>query len=161
MKRRLLLPVTAVIMLLFAACLKKDDTPPFDVIGQYNTDSAKIVAYLNANNITNVKHDPGNIFYQIVNRGDTRDTANAAAYVTVAYTGTFLDKSQFDKSDSLDIGLNEVIPGWTIGVPKIGRGGEINLFLPSAFGYGRRGQGSVAPNTVLIFNIKLKKFTNR
>ncbi|MBO9728176.1 MAG: FKBP-type peptidyl-prolyl cis-trans isomerase [Chitinophaga sp.] len=150
-------------LLMLAACSKKDDnnTPPYDKAAQYTIDSTKIMAYAAANNITDLKHDSAGIFYQIVNRGDTRDTANAAAYVNVAYIGTFLDKKVFDSSYNANFGLNRVIEGWTIGIPKIGRGGEINLLLPSYFAYRQYGQGSVPPNTVLIFNVKLKSFTNR
>ncbi|MFY0254265.1 FKBP-type peptidyl-prolyl cis-trans isomerase [Chitinophaga sp. 30R24] len=147
-------------LVLLAACTKKDNLPAYDAIAQYDTDSAKIVAYLAANNITDVKHDPRGIFYQIINRGDTKDSANAAAFVTVAYKGTLLDKTMFDSSDSLSIGLNQVIQGWTIGVPKIGKGGEINLFLPSIYGYGPNA-GRIPANSVLIFNVKLKNFVNR
>ncbi len=148
-------------VLVLVACSKKDDAPPYDAKAQYSIDSAKIEAYVAANSIQNVKHDSAGIFYQIVNRGDTRDTANRAAYVTVAYIGSFLDKQVFEKNDSLPIGLNQVIYGWTVGVPKIGRGGEINLFLPSIYAYGPQGSGKIPGNTVIIFNIKLKTFTNR
>jgi FKBP-type peptidyl-prolyl cis-trans isomerase FkpA len=148
-------------LLVLAACSKKDDTPSYDARAQYTIDSTKIEAYVAANGIPNVKHDSLGIFYQIVNRGDTKDTANQVAYVTVAYTGTFLDKSVFDKSDSLSIGLNQVISGWTLGIPKIGRGGEINLFLPSYFAYGPYGSGKIPANTVILFNVKLKNFVNK
>lgn len=149
-------------LMMLAACSKKDDTPPYDWKAQYTIDSTKIVAYAAANNITDLKHDSAGIFYQIVKRGDTKDSANAAAYVTVDYIGTRLDKSVFDSTSNYKVGLNNVITGWTVGIPKIGKGGEINLFLPSIYGYGPNGSGSrVAPNTVLIFNVKLKDFTNR
>lgn len=148
-------------LLVLAACSKKDDTPAFDVIAQYDTDSAKIVDYLAANNITDVKHDPRGIFYQVVDRGDTQDSVHGQANVTVAYDGTFLDKTRFDSSQLISFDLQSVIAGWQIGIPKIGKGGEINLFLPSYYAYQQYGKGSVPPNTVLVFNVKLFDFTNK
>ncbi|MGN8037280.1 FKBP-type peptidyl-prolyl cis-trans isomerase [Chitinophaga sp. 22321] len=148
-------------VLALVACSKKEDEPPYDWKAQYTIDSTKIVNYIAANNIQNVKHDSLGIFYQIVNRGQTTDTANAAANVTVAYIGTFLDKKVFDSSYNISLDLNRVISGWTIGIPKIGRGGEINLFLPSIYAYGPRGQSPIPGNTVLIFNVKLKDFQNK
>lgn len=148
-------------LLVLAACSKKDDTPPYDVRAQYSIDSAKIVAYAAANNITDLKHDSLGIFYQIIKRGTTTDTANAAAYVNVAYVGTFLDKTVFDSSYNASFDLNRVITGWTIGIPKIGRGGEINLLLPSFFAYGPQGRSQIPGNTVLVFNVKLKDFQNK
>lgn len=149
-------------LLVLVACSKKDDdTPQYDALAQYSIDSAKIESYIAANNIQGVKHDSLGIFYQIVNRGSTADSANAAAYVQVAYIGTFLDKTVFDSSYNASFGLNQVIAGWTVGIPKIGKGGEINLFLPSIYGYGPGGRDKIPGNTVLVFNVKLKDFANR
>lgn len=147
-------------LLALVACSKKDDTPPYDWGVQYNLDSAKIVAYIAANNIPNVQHEPGGIFYQVITPG-TADKPNAAAYVTVDYVGTLLNKTTFESNQNVKFGLNEVIQGWTVGVPKVGKGGEVNLFLPSGYAYGPGGKGAIQPNAVLIFNIKLKDFTNR
>jgi FKBP-type peptidyl-prolyl cis-trans isomerase len=148
-------------LLVFAACSKKDDAPEFDVVAQYDADSAKIVAYLTANNITDVQHEPRGIFYQIVNRGDNQDSVNGQANVTVAYDGTLLDKSRFDSSHLISFDLPGVITGWRIGIPKIGKGGEINLFLPSYYAYQQYGKDQIPPNTILVFNVKLFDFINK
>ncbi|PSL48099.1 FKBP-type peptidyl-prolyl cis-trans isomerase FkpA [Chitinophaga niastensis] len=150
-------------LVVLAACSKKDNTTPYDAVAQFNIDSAKIDTYLKANNITGVKHDSTyGIFYQIVKRGDTKDTAKATSNVKVGYIGTLLDKSKFDSNDSTTFDLNRVIQGWQIGIPKIGKGGEINLYLPSYYGYGPTSPGSGIPaNAVLIFNVKLIDFTNK
>lgn len=147
-------------LLVLAACSKKDDTPAYDALAQYRIDSTKIVAYAAANNITNLQHDSLGIFYQIVTRGES-DSVKGAASVNVAYIGSFLDKKVFDSSYNANFDLNRVISGWTIGIPKIRKGGEINLFLPSYFAYGPQGQGKIPGNTVLVFNVKLKDFTNK
>ncbi|MET3880081.1 MULTISPECIES: FKBP-type peptidyl-prolyl cis-trans isomerase [Chitinophaga] len=147
-------------LLVLAACSKKDDAPAYDAIAQYDADSAKIVAYIAANNITNVQHEPRGIFYQIVTKG-TGDSVNAAANVWVSYKGQLLDKTVFDSSDSARFDLNRVISGWTIGIPKIRKGGEINLILPSIYAYGPSAYPKIPANSVLLFNVKLKDYVNK
>jgi FKBP-type peptidyl-prolyl cis-trans isomerase FkpA len=148
-------------LVLLAACSKKDSSD-YDFDAQFNTDSVKIAGYLKDNNITGVQHDvPQGIFYQIVKRGDIKDTVGATSNVKVGYTGTFLDKTKFDAQDTISFDLDRVIRGWTIGIPKIGRGGEINLYLPSVYAYGQGGRLGVPPNTVLVFNVKLYDFTKK
>jgi FKBP-type peptidyl-prolyl cis-trans isomerase len=159
MKKFLLLG-TGVLLMAMAACSKKDDTPTYDAIAQYDADSVKIEAYIKANNIENVQHDPRGIFYQIVKPGgDTKP--NGVASVTVGYEGTLLDKSRFDGRDTITFDLDKVIAGWTIGVQKIGKEGEINLLIPSIYGYGPSQNGNIPANSVLIFNIKLHDFSNK
>jgi len=147
-------------LLVLAACSKKDDAPAYDAIAQYDADSAKIVAYIAANNLQNVQHDPRGIWYQIVTKGES-DSVKAAANVLVAYKGQLLDKTVFDSSDSARFDLDKVIQGWTIGVPKIRKGGEINLILPSIYGYAYNSSPKIPANSVLLFNVKLKDFTNK
>jgi FKBP-type peptidyl-prolyl cis-trans isomerase len=48
-----------------------------------------------------------------------------------------------------------VIPGWTSGIPYFKEGGYGKLLIPSALGYGPSGSGSIPPNTVLVFDVKL------
>lgn len=150
-------------LLVLAACSKKDDTPPYDARAQYTIDSTLIEGYVLANNMQNVKHDSLGIFYQIVNRGDTKDTVKSADNVSVAYIGRLLNNQVFDSSYNANFDLDRVITGWTIGIPKIGAGGEINLLLPSYFAYGRSGDrsGKIPGNTVLVFNVKLKSFQRK
>ncbi|HEY8957706.1 FKBP-type peptidyl-prolyl cis-trans isomerase [Chitinophaga sp.] len=147
-------------LLMLAACSKKDDGPAYDPIAQYDADSAKIVAYIAANNIPNVQHEPRGIFYQIVTKG-TGDSVNPAANVWVSYKGQLLDKTVFDSSDSARFDLNRVISGWTIGIPKIRKGGEINLILPSIYAYGPSASAKIPANSVLLFNVKLKDYVNK
>lgn len=159
--KKLLLFGTGVLLFVMAACNKKDNTPDYDPVAQYDIDSAKIVAYIQANNIQNVQHEPRGIFYQVVKPGGEQKP-NGVASVKVGYIGTLLDKSKFDGKDTLSFDLNKVISGWTIGLQKIGKDGEINLFLPSIYGYGPYANGPQIPaNSVLVFNVKLFDFTNK
>lgn len=86
--------------------------------------------------------------------------AASKARVTVHYTGWLINGTIFDSSvqrnDPITFGLDQVIQGWSQGVPGMKVGGVRRLNIPSALAYGTRGAGSaVPPNADLIFEIEL------
>ncbi len=82
--------------------------------------------------------------------------------VKVRYTGYFTNDEQFDQSDESGVTFNlqQVIQGWTEGIPKFKEGGKGKLLIPSALAYGEEGNSSVPPNTVLIFDVELLEIVN-
>ncbi|MDB5029974.1 FKBP-type peptidyl-prolyl cis-trans isomerase [Mucilaginibacter sp.] len=128
----------------------------YDVNKQNAQDDATIQTYLKTNNITAVK-DPSGLYYQIITPGgNTRP--GASSVVNVNYVGSRLDGSVFDQNLNALLALSQTIQGFQIGVPKIGTGGEIKLFIPSSLGYGNTGSGIIKANTILMFDIKLLGF---
>ncbi len=79
--------------------------------------------------------------------------------VTVHYTGTLEDGTEFDSSvggDPLTRPLGDLIPGWQEGIPGMKVGGKRQLTIPSELGYGAAGfPPSIPPNATLIFEIEL------
>ncbi|MDP2371913.1 FKBP-type peptidyl-prolyl cis-trans isomerase [Rhodoferax sp.] len=86
--------------------------------------------------------------------------------VTVHYTGwLFNDGVQGAKFDSskdrgdpfiFSLGAGMVIKGWDEGVAGMKVGGERDLIIPAALGYGSRGAGGVIPpNATLKFTVEL------
>ncbi|HVI44356.1 MAG TPA: FKBP-type peptidyl-prolyl cis-trans isomerase, partial [Chitinophaga sp.] len=148
--QKVLLAAGMFLILLVAACSKSDNAPAFDHYAQFLKDSATIDNYLKTNSIT-ASHNPGSIFYKIIDSGKADLKPNLQSNVTVAYTGTFLNGTKFDGNDNTSFDLNGVILGWQVGIPLIGEGGRIQLFLPSYFGYMNTGDrsGKIAPNTVI------------
>jgi len=98
--------------------------------------------------------------YRVLRAGsDPKPTARQS--VEVHYHGWLDNKKVFDSSyergETISFGLNQVIPGWTEGMQKVGKGGMIELEIPAKLGYGSRGAGSaVPPNATLHFLVELK-----
>ena len=98
--------------------------------------------------------------YRVLRPGtDPKPTARQS--VEVHYHGWLDSKkvfdSSYDRGETISFGLNQVIPGWTEGMQKVGKGGMIELEIPSKLGYGERGAGGVIPpNATLHFLVELK-----
>lgn len=97
--------------------------------------------------------------YRILRKSAGRKP-NASSTVTVDYRGWLDDGSEFDSSykrgQPISFPLNRVIPGWTEGMQLIGTGGMVELWIPSALGYGAQGAGAaVPPHATLHFIVEL------
>lgn len=95
--------------------------------------------------------------YTIIEPGSTvKPTATDT--VRVHYTGKLVDGTVFDTSEGggpFVSRLDEMIEGWTQGVPLIGEGGSIKLFIPAKLGYGDAGSGRIPPGATLVFDVEL------
>ncbi|WP_161596793.1 FKBP-type peptidyl-prolyl cis-trans isomerase [Chitinophaga vietnamensis] len=175
-----LLFLGGLLMVLLVACSKNNnDAPvsrPFDtsrpagsLYAQFKIDSLKIDAYLKEKNIT-AQQDPSGIFYRVINPGTGTDVIKVTSFPTVGYKGYLLNGTVFDASDSTNFGfqaqMRDLIPGWYLGLTKIHKGGQIQIFLPSKFAYGERAfsftyngvSDSIRSNSVLVFDVKLFDF---
>jgi peptidylprolyl isomerase len=83
------------------------------------------------------------------------------ATITAHYTGALCSdgtifQSSHDFGKPVTFGLNQVIAGWTKGVPGMKVGGTRRLVIPSALAYGStRASASIPPNSDLVFDIEL------
>ncbi|MBI1762049.1 MAG: FKBP-type peptidyl-prolyl cis-trans isomerase [Acidobacteria bacterium] len=82
--------------------------------------------------------------------------------VTVHYTGTLENGTQFDSSVgrgqpfTFKIGTGSVIKGWDEGVMSMKVGGKRKLIIPPDLGYGKMGSPPKIPgNSVLHFDVEL------
>ena len=89
--------------------------------------------------------------------------AERGALITAHYTGALcrngiIFQSSHDFGNSLTFSLNEVIEGWTKGVPGMKVGGMRRLIIPSEMAYGSvRAASNIPPNSDLVFDIELIK----
>ena len=111
-----------------------------------------MIAYCTANNITYTTH-PSGILYQIITPGAAAKP-NLCESVSMTYTGLLLNGTKFD-AGTISYALSELIMGWQISVPLIGKGGHIKVVIPSSLGYGTRAAGTIPANSPLYFDIVL------
>lgn len=140
------------VILSFSSCKKKSSN------FQATVDHEQIAKYVAANNLQG-QYTSSGIYYVIETPGSSSHPTISST-VTVNYKGTLLDGTVFDQESNVSFPLSNVIKGWQQGIPLIGSGGQILLIIPSGLGYGSSQQGSIPPNSVLIFNVTLKSFTN-
>jgi FKBP-type peptidyl-prolyl cis-trans isomerase FkpA len=102
---------------------------------------------------------PSGLKYRVLRKGTGAKPA-ATSKVEVNYHG-WLDSgkvfdSSYDRKESITFGLNQVIKGWTEGMQLVGKGGMIELEIPSNLGYGDRGAGAdIPPKATLHFLVEL------
>jgi peptidylprolyl isomerase len=85
--------------------------------------------------------------------------AQSGDVLTVHYTGTLEDGTQFDSSVgempfAFIIDSGRVIPGWDEGVKGMQTGGKRTLVIPPELAYGDQENGPIPANSTLIFEIE-------
>ena len=141
-------------VLAFTSCVKNSDrncTAVTQTAPASEVDSLR--AYLTASGIT-ATEDPRGFFYTISNPG-SGDKPTVCNAVTVNYKGTLTNGTQFDAANGATFDLSRLIVGWQEGIPLIGTGGSIVLYLPPSLGYGSADYGNIPGQSILIFNIDL------
>ena len=107
-----------------------------------------------------VKTLPSGLQYKVITEGKGK-TPKASDTVTVQYSGTLIDGTEFDSSykrgQPATFPVGGVIKGWTEGLQLMKEGSKWQLFIPSDLAYGEKGTqgGPIGPNAVLIFEVEL------
>ncbi|MBS1487574.1 MAG: FKBP-type peptidyl-prolyl cis-trans isomerase [Bacteroidetes bacterium] len=103
---------------------------------------------------------PSGLQYKIITQGAGK-SPNSTANVTVHYTGTLTDGTEFDSSHKrgqpANFGVNQVIPGWTEALQLMKEGDKWMLYVPYNLAYGERGGGAIPPFATLVFEVELIK----
>lgn len=91
----------------------------------------------------------------------TGEEVKPGATITAHYTGALVKngiifQSSFDFGDAITFGLDQVIKGWTHGVPGMKVGGTRRLVIPAEMAYGADSPAKNIPaNSDLVFDIDL------
>ncbi|MBK5210866.1 MAG: FKBP-type peptidyl-prolyl cis-trans isomerase [Coriobacteriia bacterium] len=85
--------------------------------------------------------------------------------ISVIYTGTLTDGTQFDQNTvtnlfTFTVGHGEVIKGFDEGVVGMKVGGGRKVTIPANMGYGSEGSGKIPGGATIIFTIDFVRFAN-
>lgn len=97
--------------------------------------------------------------YKVLTEGKGKKP-DSSAMVTVHYTGTLLDGTEFDSSvkrgQPATFPVTGVIPGWTEALLMMPEGSKWKLWIPAKLGYGPQQRGPhITPNSTLVFEVEL------
>ncbi len=146
-----------IILVLFVGFLLScsSDESADEIIDFSVKNEQEITEYITEHNLTAQKSASG--LHYVINEEGTGEQPTANSNVTVAYKGYFTNGNVFDQSDSkgISFGLQQVIKGWTEGIPYFKEGGNGILLIPSHLGYGNNGTNGIPGGSVLIFDVNL------
>lgn len=92
-------------------------------------------------------------------KGDGKEV-KAGDTVTVHYTGALtadgtIFQSSLDTGQPATFGLDQVIKGWTEGIPGMKEGGKRRLIIPAEMAYGAQERPGIPANSALVFDVTL------
>ena len=124
----------------------------------YNAIDLEVIqAYIAANNLDAVEGPEG--LYYVIDQEGTGAHPTETSNVTVHYEGSLTNgrvfDSSFDRGLPATFSLQQVIRGWTIGIPLFKEKGGGKLILPSRLAYGSNPPPGIPSNSVLIFDVNL------
>lgn len=107
-----------------------------------------------------VIYDPSGVVIVISQVGTGELPPNLENQVFAAYSGRILANGElssapFDSNDNYALKLKDMIDGWKIGMGQLTQGAVAKLYIPSFYGYGRNGSGSIPGNATLVFDVHL------
>ncbi len=109
-----------------------------------------------------VKTTASGLQYRVISSGSGASPTSPYDVVTVSYKGWTVDGKVFDQTppgETIQFQAGGVIPGWVEALSMMKEGDEWEVAIPSDIAYGPQGSGPIAPNSVLIFQMKLVKVT--
>lgn len=142
-----------------AAFSELQDRAATTAAAEAETNLAKANTFLETN-----KQRPGvtttdsGLQYEVLQSG-TGSKPTADNQVEVHYHGTLIDGTVFDSSvergEPIVFSVTGVIDGWVEALQLMSVGDKWKLFVPPGLAYGASGQGSIPPNSALIFEVEL------
>lgn len=146
-------------VLALAACGRGDSAPTSSADADKNAEASAAWMATNAK-APGVQSLPSGLQYKVVQSGPAGSaTPDANDMVVVDYEGALVDGTVFDSSfqrgKPYATHVEDVVPGWIEALQRMKVGDEWMLYVPPALGYGAVDQGTIPPNSVMVFRIKL------
>ena len=163
MKKIIVLILSAIVVFSFISCMKNtpvSSTPPC-TSKPVTADSATLIKF--AGDSIPLTADTTGLYYHIIDSGNSTKPVSTSQ-LNVTYTAKLMDNFTFDSATNSYLNgatLSQLIAGWQIGLPKIGVGGHIQLFIPSALAWGcngivsQSGLVTVPPDEPVFFDVQL------
>lgn len=131
----------------------------FNAEAESNLERANIFLAENAFDSEVVEVEPGLLQYLVLRPGEG-SSVEEHNIPLVHYTGQYLDGQVFDSSlkngEPLPFPLDQVIPGFRMGLIGAKEGEKRRLFIHPELGYGKSGR-LFPPNALLIFDLEVVK----
>ncbi|ALM09235.1 peptidylprolyl isomerase [Sediminicola sp. YIK13] len=145
----------SLLVLVFTILISCESDKKSEDVDYVAKNDQEIAAYIAENSLEAQKSNSG--LYYVINEEGAGAQPTSTSNVTVAYTGYYLNDNVFDKSDAngISFGLNQVIKGWTEGIPYFKEGGNGILLVPAHLGYGNNNYSGIPGGSVLIFDVTL------
>jgi FKBP-type peptidyl-prolyl cis-trans isomerase len=179
MKKTIFLMLAGLVTVLFSSCDEECENLRGECPEEQLAEDIQIIEdYLEENNLTAERDLSYDLFYIIEEEGTGAKPENGQQ-VQVNYVGKYLDGKVFDTSIesiareeeiysesrtyepfTFTLGRGQVILGWDVGIKLLNEGTKATLILPSYMAYGPRGNSSIPPNTVLLFEVELVSINN-
>ncbi|MFD2034068.1 FKBP-type peptidyl-prolyl cis-trans isomerase [Belliella marina] len=171
MKKLSLLVFSALALL--SSCISEEENYTI----RLEQDKEAILKYISENPMPAMgefKDVPNGVYIFWKEKMNTTDTLKIGDTLLIDYTGRLLDNTVFDTSnDSIAkahnihnsqrtykpmeylVGRDRLIQGFEFALTKMQEGDKVTTIFPSLFGYGNTQQGSIPPNSPLIFEIHM------
>lgn len=110
------------------------------------------------------KSESGLLYNITVPGSDNKPAVGDSIVVNYTLTtpdGSVLDQSPEGEPRGFNLDPNGLIKAWIEGMPLIGEGGKVTLYVPSDLAYGDQGRQGIAPGQALKFEIELVGVTKK
>ncbi|MCQ2223065.1 MAG: FKBP-type peptidyl-prolyl cis-trans isomerase [Bacteroidaceae bacterium] len=99
------------------------------------------------------------VYYKVLQEG-TGAVPTLSDRVKVNYEGKTIDNNIFDSTyrdgrEPIELGVTQVIKGWTTALTSMPVGSKWELYIPSDAGYGAQESGPIKPFSTLVFTVEL------
>ncbi len=92
--------------------------------------------------------------YKVLTPG-TGATPTEADKVKVNYKGTLINGEEFDANEGIELGVNQVVKGWTEMLQLMKVGEKVKVVIPSDLAYGDQGSYKIPGGATLVFEMEL------